>query len=728
MFGNRYEVAPAGSDQWPQGPDGNDSASSYSNEYYTKNDGDVQVFGEARDGCRNSSDFIEELSRIQQVTDPTGRLSPTHLKTLRDSGLDDATIISADLVTVSADVAAEYLGFDPKSPCLVIPYMTLRGDEFYRFKPEKPLPCADGRPAKYLTRKSGGNRLYVPPILRHDMADILHNTDRDLLITEGEKKALKAVQEGFTAVALAGVWSWREKTAEGTGESQVIPEFDGFRWRDRTVHIAFDSDATENKSVRDAENALARELRSRGARVLVVRLPSPNGEKVGLDDFLVKEGAEALRLVLQESMPPVQSYFLKKAFKPALLAREMSRRERYLFAKDPETEGGRLYVYRQGVYRPAGGVEVEAQGFLGEEATPRRLSDTRAILRNMVVTDIKKLNVYGGLVNVKNGLLDPKTGELREHTPDFLSTIQIPTCWNPEAKSSELEGFLDSICGEWKTPISRLIGYLLVPRNVIKAFFVFFGDTDTGKTTLINLITGLIGQDLCSGESLQTLCDPSQRFAHANLEDKLLNVFDDMPAGYIADSSAIKVLTGGFPFLGVEQKYERRYYAPNLCRHIYACNELPRCADRTDAWYERMKIFPFEHRLPKETKDEGLRELFSKEKPLHEALLVRAVEGLKYIIENGWKLEGSHEAMKDYKARNDSVMAFLDERCEQGDNLKVKRTDFREAYGRWCDRTGAYKVTTAKEIYDRIRREQQFGEKVVDGYDYFTGLRLKEGE
>ncbi len=703
-----------------------DQRSNDSNTYYTKKRDVCQVQEGSYDseldvpGALFEDAFYGKLKH-DNIED---RLSPEHLEDLRQSGLRNDTILAAQLVTVSSEASEDYLSYAPHTPCMVFPYPRLRGDAFYRLKPQRPLVYGNGDVRKYLAKKNGGNRLYLPPY--EDQRGVITDTECDLIITEGEKKALKAYQEGFTAIAFSGVWNWKERTDSGTGQSRVIPELDGFCWSNRTVYVAFDSDAAENRDVEKAQQALAKHLHGRGARVIIVRLPSLDGQKTGLDDYLIKKSAKDLSRLLQGSMPPSFCYFQDGSFKPVRLAGELSRRDNYIFAKDMESKGGQLYVYTKGVYRSAGSVEQKAQHLLGEEAVPKRLSDTRAVLSNMVIEDVDNLNPSDSLINVKNGLLDPYTGKLKQHNPEFLSTIQIPTRWNPEARSEELDEFLDTICGRWQDSICELIGYLLIPKNFIKSFFVFPGDTDTGKTTLLNIITGMLGDRLCAEESLQTLCDPSRRFVHAHLENKLLNVFDDMPAGYIGDSSAIKVLTGGTPHIRIERKYEDAYHAPNFCRHIYACNELPRCADKTEAWYNRMEIFPFEHRLSKAEKKEGLRERFSTDKSLHEALLAKAVRGLRNLRDKKWKLSGSPEAMADYKAKNDSVLAFISDCCVQGDDLEIRRTDFKREYDRWCDHSGAYKLPTAKELYDRVRREHQFGEKTVKGYDYFTGFDLKD--
>ncbi len=55
--------------------------------------------------------------------------------------------------------------------------------------------------------------------------------------------------------------------------------------------IVYDSDASINRDVVMAESQLARRL-SDGGIVKAVRLPSLNGKKTALDDYLVAEGPE----------------------------------------------------------------------------------------------------------------------------------------------------------------------------------------------------------------------------------------------------------------------------------------------------------------------------------------------------------------------------------------------------------------------------------------------------
>jgi len=129
--------------------------------------------------------------------------------------------------------------------------------------------------------------------------DVLSDPSKPLLITEGEKKALKGCQEGLSCIAVSGVWCWRTKDGD---TSIPVPDLDRIEWKGRLVTIVFDSDLARNKDVARAEAELARELARRGALVYSVRLPGgAQGQKIGLDDYLVEYSIAAFR-----ALPSVQ--------------------------------------------------------------------------------------------------------------------------------------------------------------------------------------------------------------------------------------------------------------------------------------------------------------------------------------------------------------------------------------------------------------------------------------
>ncbi|VTS01851.1 DNA/RNA helicase, superfamily II OS=Thermoanaerobacterium thermosaccharolyticum M0795 GN=Thethe_02112 PE=4 SV=1: DUF3854: DUF927 [Gemmata massiliana] len=233
------------------------------------------------------------------------RLRPNHAAELEASGLSRETT-TANNVHSEDDpkVVARLLNWSPArakalGPVLVYPHYDRGGQplDHATVKPDRPRARGD-KPGKvkYENPRGRPNRLYVPAGARAALAD----PTAELTITEGCKKALAATQHGFPCVSLPGVWNWvaprEQRGGKRTGRLALNDDLAGVTWTGRRVHIVFDSDAGTNPDVARAERALAGALRRHGADVRVVRLPTePDGTKNGLDDFLVRHGAGALR-------------------------------------------------------------------------------------------------------------------------------------------------------------------------------------------------------------------------------------------------------------------------------------------------------------------------------------------------------------------------------------------------------------------------------------------------
>ncbi len=215
-------------------------------------------------------------------------LNNHHIQDLLNSGLTDESISGAGFYSVSPDEVRELLGFNLNdSGGMAIPYYTPNENiiRYTRVKLDNP-PLIDGRLAKYLSPKGSGNRIYFPKIVTNH----LNNPATILYITEGEKKAIKASQEGLVCIAIPGVWCWKGK--DSSGESSPISDFDLITLQNRVVYIVFDSDADQKPSVKKAEIELAKELSTKGAIVKAIRIPGKGNEKVGFDDYLVSHSVK----------------------------------------------------------------------------------------------------------------------------------------------------------------------------------------------------------------------------------------------------------------------------------------------------------------------------------------------------------------------------------------------------------------------------------------------------
>lgn len=250
-------------------------------------------------------------------------LTPETLRDLERSGLTKKTIASSGIQDGATDDAVGVLLRDKyKVTGFVIPYVSVdrSPSKFYRVKV---LSSLNGHePPKYLQPRGAGNHLYTPSSISDIEPDWAKDASVTLYLTEGEKKALSAIQAGLPTIAVSGVFSWRthlhtlergvvrvedkpsakivhlDDRGEKAYRTQVAPEFSDIEWKDREVVLIFDSDATTNSEVQRAAFELANWLAERGAVTRQISLAdrvSPavlrragrsESEKLGLDDVL----------------------------------------------------------------------------------------------------------------------------------------------------------------------------------------------------------------------------------------------------------------------------------------------------------------------------------------------------------------------------------------------------------------------------------------------------------
>jgi hypothetical protein len=174
-----------------------------------------------------------------------------HLADLHRSGLSDATIAACGFYSISDPVQINtYLrwrGGERFGPCLAIPFRDRQGktNGYVRLKPDKPRKDKDGKPVRYESAKGQCNRAYFPP----GTIAALSNSGKPLLITEGEKKAARADQDGFASIGLTSVYSWQKKRTDKGQLRELIADLAGVAWNGRRMTIVYDSDATDKEGV-----------------------------------------------------------------------------------------------------------------------------------------------------------------------------------------------------------------------------------------------------------------------------------------------------------------------------------------------------------------------------------------------------------------------------------------------------------------------------------------------
>jgi len=161
------------------------------------------------------------------------------------------------------------------------------GRDYFRLKLKTPIDKI-----KYLSAKESVPRLYIKPEIKNIAHE--YKPKNKLIFVEGEKKAVKAIKEGFHCIGISGVWNF-------TYQGKTIEDFNKLNLSNRNCYICFDSDIIENPNVAQAELRLAVNIKNKNGKPLSIRLPHNEDAKCGLDDYLVSEGNESFKKLVQDA-------------------------------------------------------------------------------------------------------------------------------------------------------------------------------------------------------------------------------------------------------------------------------------------------------------------------------------------------------------------------------------------------------------------------------------------
>jgi Protein of unknown function (DUF3987)/Domain of unknown function (DUF3854) len=239
-------------------------------------------------------------------------LRPEHGEHLSRFGIPKDILAAAEVQSVTNNEARVVLGLhgyvDADLSGILFNYLlpTTRDRVGARVRLDHPLP--DG--GKYMSEK-GCRHYFFPPVA----SEVLTNVAVPVVIVEAEKSALAlfalAMRSGrpMLPVAVGGCWGWKRRTGtklmpDGSREPETgpSPDLDLLTWSARTAIIAYDANAATNADVQAARRQIARELRARGARVLIATIPAVDGVN-GPDDLIAISGDNATLEALDAATP-----------------------------------------------------------------------------------------------------------------------------------------------------------------------------------------------------------------------------------------------------------------------------------------------------------------------------------------------------------------------------------------------------------------------------------------
>jgi len=329
------------------------------------------------------------------------------------------------------------------------------------------------------------------------------------------------------------------------------------------------------------------------------------------------------------------------------------------------------------------------------------------------------------LLGVANGVLDLRTGELRENTAADLITRYARAAFNPKAKAPEFEKFINQVCLGRKDLvkfIQEVVGLTFSGLTKEQAFFLMLGTGANGKSTLIETIFHLLG-DYAKGMPSQAFIKSESRAIRNDIA-RLLGVrfapCAEINTGKSLDESMVKRVTGGdimtARFLGKE------FFDFHLtAKFVFSVNTLPRVTGADNGIYRRLVVIPFEADFS-EAPDMGLPERLKGE---IDGILNWGVQGFQHYFTRGKlvKPQCVVDASKAYRDEMDTVQAFLDECCDT--NNPKAATPLGVLYDEYLQWGKTSQVEPAKpRLFSTLMGQKGF-KKQKSGSWHWKGVVLK---
>lgn len=277
-----------------------------------------------------------------------------------------------------------------------------------------------------------------------------------------------------------------------------------------------------------------------------------------------------------------------------------------------------------------------------------------------------------GFVNLKNGVMDLSTMQLREHSSEFGFTYVLPFEYDENATAPRFEKFLDEVTmgrEEIKKTLLDFMAYCFVPGYTDHCFLWLAGGGRNGKSTFMYVLNMLLGKENVSHVMLDFFEDQTHL---ETLRHKLLNVSEESDSKRIPGKilGILKTLSGDGS-LSVSQKYEKPIILHPYAKFIFASNIKPNLDSVNPAIRARFILVPFDLELQTETEnkiDYDIKEKLSAELPGILNILLKRLKGRM----RGFRVARNEVSAQELEALlqdSDSVYQWIKERCEFTPNV-----------------------------------------------------------
>jgi putative DNA primase/helicase len=329
------------------------------------------------------------------------------------------------------------------------------------------------------------------------------------------------------------------------------------------------------------------------------------------------------------------------------------------------------------------------------------------------------------LLGAPNGVIDLRSGELRQAQPDERVTMCVGIDYAPDARSLLWERALADIFPHPGLTefVQVIVGYSITGETDADKWFMLNGGGRNGKGTVQGPIQSALGDYALELPAKIFDKRHSDEYDLAKLPGKRFITCSESGDTIHLNHDRIKQLSGGGS-LRAADKYEKSFEFIPEAKLWLTCNKRPKVTDDTIAFWTRVLVIPFTVTFAGH-EDRSLRPTLERD-PVHQrAVLAWLVRGAVRYYQGGIGVVPAvvQEATAAYREESDPLTEFYATCCVQEPGAQVKASALFDAYRLWTSQHGIRFAFGQRAFGQMVGG--RFARKVNNG-QWYTGIGLRD--
>jgi putative DNA primase/helicase len=380
-------------------------------------------------------------------------------------------------------------------------------------------------------------------------------------------------------------------------------------------------------------------------------------------------------------------------------------------------------IYKTADYRERREIERYA---IKSEAIRQRENFIRSAQRILKLNaSVDDLDRDPWLLNVENGTINLRTGELLPHRQEDMITKIAKVQYDRNADCPKWKQFIREIMGYKGDLIAFLqtaAGWAISGDISEQSMFILYGTGANGKSTFLNVVMRILGDYAITtyAETFMKRNNDTTTNDIARLRGTRFVTTTETEQGKRLSEHLIKQATGNDQLTARFLYGEHFNFVPTF-KIFMASNHKPVIKGTDHGIWRRIKLIPFTTTISEENMDKSLEQKLMEEKS---GILNWLIEGALR-----WQKEGLNtpsivlNATDEYRGEMDVIGNFIRERCIQKPGAMIRARELFRVYQEWCDENN--EQATSERMFGLRMKELGMAQKRTAEARYWLDLAVQ---